>query len=153
MKRSNIVRGLLIIAVLVLASMTTGCLRASVSVEYESDYIVVQSGVPLEGEFTFTLTGYLGVGKYTSMLVEWLDTDGYVITLEPGEEDQFDIDVTLLPVGNYKVGVLDLATVGDGVIPSVNCFDDGSYIVTDVRFTFTPMGVGLAPVSITVPVD
>lgn len=153
MKRSSIVRGLLIIVVLALASMTTGCLKASVDVAYEYDDIVVQEGVPLEGEFTFTLTGVLAAGMYNSMLVSWLDAAGTAIQPAAGEDTQFDISIPIAPVGSFRQGTLDLAEVNDGagVMPSVNCFGDAGP-VAKVKFTFVFTGLGVKPSTIEIPV-
>ncbi len=151
MRRTTIIRGLLMVAVLVLASATTGCLKASVEVSYEYENIAVMFDTPLEGKFTFTLTGMLAGGMYNMMTITWLDELGDAIEVGPDYETQFEVEVPLAPVGKFRQGVLDLAEVnnGDGVVPPADSF----WRVADVRFTFSFVGVGLKPSVVTIPAD
>ena len=82
--------------------LTTGCLKAGVTVTFSEDELTVSKNRPITGTFRFVLTGYLGLGMYNELKVEWLDEDGDVIPMGEDEQDQFEIAARRAPIGDTR---------------------------------------------------
>ena len=94
MKRANVLRLVAILAVVVLASMTTGCLKATITGKIETPPLALSKGEALPGTLTLTMTGYLAGGTFDKLDVEFFNEDGDSLV----EIVDQDINVALAPV-------------------------------------------------------
>lgn len=148
MKKANILRILAIVAVLVMASMTAGCLSSKIEVKYGGTTIDVEQGVALTGKFTFTLTGWLAGGIYDTLQVAWMAGED-PIAPATGESYLFtDFSVPIHPL--QKTGELDIADLE--ILPTESLEAPGAPELTEVWFTFTGTGLGLPELIVKVPV-
>lgn len=149
MKKANILRILAIVAVLVMASMTAGCLSSKIEAKYSGTSIDVEQGVALTGKFTFTLTGWLAGGVYDTLQVTWMAGEE-PIAPATGENYVFtDFSVPIHPL--QKTGELDIG--GLNILPTASLAAPEAPGLTEVWFTFTGTGLGLPELLVKVPVN
>ena len=141
MKRANILRAIAVVAVLALAMLTTGCLKAGVTVTFSEDELTVSENTPITGTFSFVLTGYLGLGMYNELKVEWLDENDDVIPM--GEQDQFEIAALLAPIGDTRTFELDLEELPYEIKPPADAWEPDGPEIKQAVFTFKATGFGL----------
>lgn len=143
MKRANILRAIAVVAVLALAMLTTGCLKAGVTVTFSEDELTVSKNTPITGTFRFVLTGYLGLGMYNELKIEWLDENGDVIPMGEGEQDQFEIAAWLAPIGDTRTFELDLEELPYEIKPPAAAWEPDGPEIKQAVFTFKATGLGL----------
>lgn len=153
MKRANILRAIAVVAVLTFAMLTTGCLKAEVTVTFSEDELTVSENTPIRGTFRFVLTGYLAVGMYSELKVEWLDENDDVIPMGEGEQDQFEIAAWLAPIGDTRTFELDLEERPYEIKPPAAAWGPDGPEIKQVVFTFKATGLGLPTKVVEVPVS
>jgi len=140
MKRANVLRLVAILAVVVLASMTAGCLKASISLEVVLDPEEYTVGENLKGEATVVATGLAKGGVYHTLTVDFLDTGSPVNVLDTVKKE--DLNVVIKPWDNNPISI----TLDDLELTVPE--DAGG--AADARFTLTGDGLGLVPITVTV---
>jgi len=149
MKRANVLRMVAILAVVVLASMTTGCLKATITGKIKPDPLKLTEGAAIPGTLTLTMTGWLAGGVYEKLDVEFLK-DG---TADPiAQLDDLTLeDVFISPLQKVKdVPLQDI----DGLVAPESLWVDGVLQATDAVFTVKPgIGYGLNPIVIEVELE
>jgi hypothetical protein len=146
MKRSNVLRLAAILAVVVLASMTTGCLKATIIGRIEPDPLELTEGAAIPGTLTLTMTGWLAGGVYEKLDVKFFK-DGTADPIAEYVDLPLD-DVFISPL--QKVKDVSLQDV-EGLVAPESLWDEGVLRVTDAVFTVKPgVGYGLNPIVIEV---
>ncbi|HON41774.1 MAG TPA: hypothetical protein PLM74_01420 [Bacillota bacterium] len=147
MKRANILRLVAILAVVVLASMTTGCLKATITGKIQPDPLELTSEAAIQGTLTLTMTGWLAGGMYEKLDVEFFK-DG---TDDPiAELTNLPINLLITPLN--KVASVKLQDI-EGLAAPVDLWESDVLEATDAVFTVKPgAGYGLSPIVIEVEV-
>ena len=140
MKRANVLRLVAILAVVVLASMTTGCQKASVSLDVVLDEQNYVEGDDLTGTATVVATGLAKAGTYDTLTVEFLDT-GSPPNVK-GTVKATGVGVIIMPWDNEPKDII-LGNLGLTV-------PENTAGAANARFTLTGDGLGLTPISDTV---
>jgi len=131
-----------ILAVVVLASMTTGCLKATISLDVVLNPTEYTVGDCLEGTMTVIATGIGKAGVYTTLTVEFLDDlgeaqEGATLTVK-------DLQIWVTPVGNeqqpFELVGYELAVPAEALGAA------------KVRFTLTGGGLAVIPIFDTVDI-
>ena len=143
MKRANVLRLAAVLAVVVLASMTAGCLKASISLEVELNPEVYLVGDDLAGTMTVVATGVAKGGVYHTLTVDFLDTGNPVNTKATLQVTGLEIIIT--PWENksepFDLADFELAVPEDAVNAA------------NARFTLSGDGFGITPISATVVIS
>ncbi len=148
MKRSNALRLVAILAVVVLASMTTGCLKATITGMIEPDPLKLTEGAAIQGTLTLTMTGWLAGGVYEKLDVKFFK-DGNADPI--AQLTDLPIDLLITPLD--KVVPVELQDVPDLVAPPELWVAD-VFEATDAVFTVKPgTGYGLNPIVIEVGLE
>lgn len=151
MKRANALRLVAILAVLVLASMTAGCLKASITGKITPNPLILSKDAPIEGELTLTMTGWLAGGVYDKLDVEFFDGES---TVPIAKIKDLDLPKNLISVASSVVSYNFEKDITDLVAPA-DLWDELSGVLkaTYAVFTVKPgMGYGLSPIVIEVDV-
>lgn len=137
MKRANVLRLAAILAVVVLASMTTGCLKASVSLEVVLDPAEYTVGDSLAGTMTVIATGVGKAGVYTDLTVEFLDGDG--ATMDGATLEVANLQIAIVPWSNESQS-FELIDYEELVVP-------GEAVgAATAKFTLTGGGFSVTPI-------
>lgn len=148
MKRANVFRLVAILAVVVLASMTAGCLKATIVGKIEPDPLRLTEGAAIPGTLTLTMTGWLAGGTYEKLDVEFFK-DG----VEDPIEVLADLSINVLITPLNKVVPVNLEGITGLVAPEGLWDDLGVLQATHAVFTVKPnVGLGLSPIVIEVEV-
>lgn len=142
MKRANILRLIAVVAVVVLASMTTGCLKASMSLKVTPDTMVYSARDQMTGKMTVIATGLLKAGVYNTLTVEFLD-DASPANVKATLKVQ-DLKIAITPWNNAS-REFDLSEYKALVVPA------GAVNAARARFTLSDGGL-ITPISCTVAV-
>lgn len=142
MKRANVLRLIAVVAVVVLASMTTGCLKASMSLEVTPDPMVYSAGDQMTGKMTVIATGLLKAGVYDTLTVEFLD-DASPANVKATLKVQ-DLKIAITPWNNASQE-FDLSKYEALVVPA------GAVDAAHARFILSDGGL-ITPISDTVAV-
>ncbi len=147
MKKANVLRLVAVLAVVVLASMTTGCLKATITGKIEPDPLELTSEAAIQGTLTLTMTGWLAGGAYEKLDVKFLK-DG---TADPIAE-LANLPINLLITPFNKVVSVKLQNV-EGLAAPAELWVSDVFEATDAVFTVKPgAGYGLTPIVIEVEV-
>lgn len=146
MKRANVFRLVAILAVVVLASMTAGCLKATIVGKIEPDPLRLTEGAAIPGTLTLTMTGWLAGGAYEKLDVKFFK-DGTADPIAQHDDLPLD-DVFISPL--QKVKAVNLQDV-DGLVAPASLWVGGVLQATDAVFTVKPgVSYGLNPIVIEV---
>lgn len=147
MKRANVLRLVAILAVVVLASMTTGCLKASISLEVEpptgAGRVLGEVGKGMDGKMTVIATGVGKAGMYSKLTVEFFDGATPATSLGTAT---VDVQVFITPWDNQPQA-FSLADYTDLVVPV------GADAAVEAKFTLEGGGLALTPIFDTVDVE
>ncbi|HNU95094.1 MAG TPA: hypothetical protein PKM31_09750 [Bacillota bacterium] len=146
MKRANVLRLAAILAVVVLASMTAGCLKATITGKIEPQSLVLTKGEAIPGTLTLTMTGYLAGGQFDKLDIEFFDADGASLVKIVDK----DVDLTLAPVLKTTDSVV-LSSIATLVAPDELWHGvSGDFLGSTATFTVKPstLSYNLAPVVI-----
>lgn len=146
MKKANALRLLGIVAVVVLASMTTGCLKATIAGKIEPDPLVLApTDTTFPGKLTLTMTGWLAGGTFETVDVQFYNGTTAVQGLDiTGAK----VKLLLSPVG--KTASVDLKDIENLTVPN-GLFVDGALVANKAKFVVKPgTSLGLADVVIEV---
>ena len=137
MKRANVLRLAAILAVVVLASMTTGCLKASVSLEVLLDPTEYTVGENLKGTMTVIATGVGKAGIYTDLTVEFLDGDGAAMAGATLNVTNLQIPITPWSNESQTFELIEY----EGLVIPVEAVDaaKAKFILTGGGFAVTPI--------------
>lgn len=146
MKKANILRAAAVIAVVVLASMTTGCLKASIKGKIEPAPLTLATDVTtFKGTLTLTMTGLLGGGTYETLQVRFFKGDEPVANTDI---NSVKINLTISPFNKVASVALDEI---EGLIVPEALWNQGELLADKAEFTVTAgIGFGLDPVVIQV---
>jgi len=149
MKRANILRLIAVVAVVVLASMTTGCLKAAITGKIEpAKLALAPEDVTFDGTLTLTMTGLLGAANYDALDVEFFQGDAAVEGLDI---KNVKINLKVSPLG--KVDSVKLKDIEGLAVPEA-LWVDGELAANKAKFTVKPgAGFGLDPVVIEVELE
>ena len=144
MKRANVLRLVAILAVVVLASMTTGCLKATITGKIETPPLALSKGEALPGTLTLTMTGYLAGGTFDKLDVEFFNENGDSLV----EIVDQDINMALAPVLKKTDSVL-LSSIQTLVAPD-ELWEGEVFVGYTAKFTVKPsaLSYNLTPVII-----
>jgi len=135
MKRANVLRLVAILAVVVLASMTTGCLKATITGKIEPKKLELTEGESITGTLTVTMTGYLAGGTFDKMDVEFFDEEG--ASLHKFEDLAIAEELTLIPLVQTTDSV-DLSGI-DGLVAPDELWDGSDeFLGSTATFTVKP---------------
>lgn len=134
MKRANALRLVAMLAVVVLASMTTGCLKATITGKIEPKTLELTRGEAINGTLTLTMTGYLAGGTFDKLDVEFFDAEGASLA----KIEDRTIDLGLFPVVKTTDSV-DLDSI-DGLVAPDTLWDEvsGDFLGYTATFTVKP---------------
>ena len=145
MKRADVLRLMAILAVVVLASMTTGCLKATITGKIETPPLALSKGEALPGTLTLTMTGYLAGGTFDKLDVEFFNEDGDSLV----EIVDQDINVALAPVLKKTDSVL-LSSIQTLVAPD-ELWDGDDFVGATATFTVKPSGTNYKLTPVVIP--
>ncbi len=135
MKRANVLRLVAILAVVVLASMTTGCLKATITGKIEPKKLELTKAESITGTLTVTMTGYLAGGTFDKMDVEFFDEEG--ASLHKFEDLAIAEELTLIPLAQTTDSV-DLSGI-DGLVAPDELWDGSDeFLGSTATFTVKP---------------
>jgi len=146
MKRANVLRLVAILAVVVLASMTTGCLKATIVGKIEPQPLALSKGEALPGTLTLTMTGWLAGGAFETMDVEFFDAQS--VSLKKLTDLDIDGDLVLLPV--VKTASVELSAVSGLVAPD-ELWDGDDFVGATATFTVKPSGTNYKLTPVVIP--
>lgn len=132
MKRANILRLVAILAVVVLASMTTGCLKATITGKIEPQPLALSKGDALPGALTLTMTGWLAGGVFDNLDVEFFDAQS--VSLKKLTNLTID-GLILAPV--QKTASIELSAI-DGLVAPDELWDGDNFVGATATFTVKP---------------
>ncbi len=137
MKRANVLRLVAILAVVVLASMTTGCLKATITGKIEPKKLELTKAESITGTLTVTMTGYLAGGTFDKMDVEFFDEEG--ASLHKFEDLAIAEELTLIPLAQTTDSV-DLSGIDGLVAPDALWNESGpaDFLGSTATFTVKP---------------
>ncbi|HAI85473.1 MAG TPA: hypothetical protein DCL63_00605 [Firmicutes bacterium] len=150
MKRANILRLIAVVAVVVLASMTTGCLKAAITGKIEpAKLTLAPEDVTFDGTLTLTMTGLLGAANYDALDVEFFQGDAAVEGLDI---KNVKINLKVSPLG--KVDSVKLKDIEGLAVPEALWDAEQKLTANKAKFTVKPgAGFGLDPVVIEVELE
>jgi len=130
----------------VLASMTTGCLKATITGRIEPDPLELTEGAAIPGTLTLTMTGWLAGGEYEKLDVKFFK-DGIADPIAQHDDLPLE-DMFILPL--QKVKAVNLQDI-EGLVAPESLWVAGVLQATDAVFTAKPgVSYGLNPIVIEV---
>lgn len=148
MKRARVLRGIAVVAVLVMASMTAGCSRTEITMSISPDELVCVEGEAFDGTITVEMVGWLAGGIYDTLTVEFLGAEGEALLDEAVVIE--DLWVSVSPFN--KVAKEELENV-EGLAAPAELWDEMlGFVGKEAKFTLTSTGmnVKLNPLTCTV---
>jgi hypothetical protein len=138
MKRAHVLRGIAIAAVLVMASMTAGCLKTEIAMSISPGELVCVRDAKFDGTITVEMKGFLAGGKYDTLTVKFFEggNDEPLATMRVD-----DLMIVVSPLG--KIVKQELAELDGLVAPAVLWDDEGVFRGAKAQFTLTSTGLGV----------
>jgi hypothetical protein len=139
-RRTRVLRGIAIVAVLIMASMTTGCFKTEIEMSISPEELVCVEGETFDGEITVEMVGWLAGGVYDTLTVEFFGDDD-----EPLLDEAVVIEDLWIAVSPFnKLATQELADLESLVAPA-ELWDEllGTFAGKEAKFTLTSSGMNL----------
>ncbi|MDD3598695.1 MAG: hypothetical protein WCZ48_01915 [Bacillota bacterium] len=148
MTRARVLRGIAIVAVLLMASMTTGCFKTEITISISPDELVCAEAEPFDGTITVEMVGWLAGGVYDTLTVEFFGAEDQELLDEAIVIE--DLWISVSPVN--KVATAELLDL-EGLVAPAELWDEAlGFVGKEAKFTLTSTGmnVKLNPLTCTV---